>query len=116
MSVDGFDLEGVPDDLQPEDNSEELKKQVFYYEKILREQGLHDLIVSGGISDEEYICLRGIADIKTRVTSSTFTKDDINMFDVLYRNLNAIRGIKLSNVKKEKPKSRDELLKIVKKA
>jgi hypothetical protein len=116
MSVDGFDLEGTPDNPQLQDCSEELKKQVFYYEKVLREQGMDDLIVSGGISDEEYICLKGIADIKLLVNNSSFTKDDINMFDVLYRNLNVIRGIKLSNVKKEKPKSRDELLKIVKKA
>lgn len=114
--VEGFDLEGTPEEAIVVDNTEELKKQVFYYEKVLREQGLHDLIVSGGISDEEYICLKGIADIKQLVNNSTFTKDDINMFDTLYRNLNLIRGIKLSNVKKEKPKSREELLKIVKKA
>ena len=42
------------------------------------------------------------------------TKDDVAMFDTLYKNLNTIRGIQPKKEKKEKPKSRDELISIIK--
>lgn len=113
----GFDLEGKDDKKDEIDYrpiAEELQRKVYALEKVLRANGLESELESA-ISDEEFICLNGIDNIRTLVFNKTFTKDDINMFDVLYRNLNIIRGIKLSNQKKEKPKSHAELLQLVKK-
>ncbi len=110
-----FDLDGS----DPSDEAiidwkaiaEELQKRLYTCEKIVRTNGLEEFL-DNKISDEEYICLNGMETIKLLVTNKTFGKDDINMFDVLYRNLNIIRGIKPS--KKEKPKTHSELLSIVK--
>lgn len=113
-----FDLDGSD---ETEENlidwkvvAEELQKRLYSYEKVIRTNGL-DSEIDKLISDEEYICMNGIDTIKTLVTNKTFTKDDINMFDVLYRNMNTIRGIKVGNKKQEKPKSHAELLQLVKK-
>lgn len=110
-----FDLEGEE---KPQEETfdwkalaVELQKLNYAYEKIIRDNGLESEI-DKKISDEEYICMNGIETIKKLVTNQTFTKDDINMFDILYRNLNIIRGIK--PVKKEKAKTHAELLQLVK--
>jgi hypothetical protein len=114
-----FDLKGK-EEPHPTDKvdykalAEEFQKQIYALEKILQSNGLGDLLPAK-ISDEEFICINGIDTIKMLVFNKIFTKDDINMFDVLYRNLNIIRGIKGSNQKKEKPKSHAELLQLVKK-
>lgn len=114
-----FDLEGK-DEPKESDKvdykalAEEFQKQIYALEKIVRSNGLEELLPAK-ISDEEFICINGIDTIKMLVFNKIFTKDDINMFDVLYRNLNIIRGIKGSNQKKEKAKSHAELLQLVKK-
>ena len=116
FDLDGYDLEGESsNDIEVQNLKAELQrleKIVYSYEKIIRENGLSDQL-DKTISDEEYICLRGIETIKELVANKIQTKDDINMFDVLYRNLNTIRGIKVDK-KKEKPKTREELLSIIK--
>lgn len=112
-----FDLEGSVDineaieKLQKE--KEALEKLNFQYEYIIRKNGL-EAELNKEFSDEEFICVKGIQSIKSLVNNDLATKDHINMFDVLYRNLNTIRGINLGNKKKEKPKSREELLKVIK--
>lgn len=113
-----FDLEGSgPEESQElkelKAENERLEKLAFQYESIIRKGGLAEEL-NKEFSDEEYICVKGIETIKQLVMNQIQTKDDINMFDILYRNLNTIRGIKVGNVKKEKPKSRDELLKVIK--
>jgi len=113
-----FDLEGkeeaVDTQLVQELKAEKLRleKLAFKYENIIRVNGLEKSL-DKEFSDEEYICVKGIETIKMLIINQIATKDDVNMFDVLYRNLNVIRGIKSSNVKKEKPKSREELLKVI---
>lgn len=114
-----FDLEGKEDSKHPDKVdykalAEEFQRQIYALEKIIRSNGLEDQLPAI-VSDEEFICINGIDTIKMLVFNKIFTKDDINMFDVLYRNLNIIRGIKGSNQKKEKPKSHAELLQLVKK-
>ena len=108
-----FDLTGVQDESAKIDEIEELEKKVFQYEKILLDNELGHLI-GKDMSDEEYICVKAINSIKKLVVNEIQTKDDINMFDVLYRNLCTLRGIKPTKDKKEKPKSREELISIIK--
>jgi aryl carrier-like protein len=113
-----FDLDGTDSKKDEEIDyraiAEEFQRKIYNLEKIIRENNLEDQL-ERQITDEEFICMNGIDSIRTLVFNKTFTKDDINMFDVLYRNLNVIRGIKGSNQKKEKPKSHAELLQLVKK-
>ena len=112
-----FDLEGSSEDSQElkdlKTENERLEKLAFKYEAIIRKGGLVDEL-DKEFSDEEYICVKGIETIKKLVMNQIQTKDDVNMFDILFRNLTVIRGIKVGNIKKEKPKSRDELLKVIK--
>lgn len=91
----------------------ELEKKVFTLEKIIRQNGFQDELPNV-ISDEEYICLKGMETIKKLVLNEIQTKDDINMFDVLYRNLCIIRGIKVPKKEKEKPKTKEELYSVIK--
>lgn len=112
-----FDLEGSTsgsDEVDYKPIAQELQRKVYALEKVLRTNGMESEI-EASITDEEFICINGIDTIRTLVFNKTFTKDDINMFDVLYRNLNIIRGIKGNNQKKDKPKSHAELLQLVKK-
>jgi len=114
-----FDLEGkeTPKESDKVDYkalAEEFQRQIYSLEKIIRSNGLEDQLPAT-MTDEEFICVNGIDTIKMLVFNKIFTKDDINIFDVLYRNLNIIRGIKGNNQKKEKPKSHAELLQLVKK-
>lgn len=107
----------VNDDVIGELQSEivELKKKIYSYRKFLEDNGLMKEAEATYISDEEFICLRGIESIKKLVINEMQTKDDINIFDTLYRNLNIIRNINTSKIKKEKSKTRSELLALVKK-
>lgn len=108
-----FDLDGKT---TPSPDSEkdleaeviELEKKVYTLEKIIRENNLANLLTQP-MSDEEYICAKGIESIKKLVMNEIQTKDDINIFDVLYRNLCTIRGIKVEKKPKEKPKTQAEL-------
>lgn len=114
-----YDLEGSDEKKEIEKVdykavAEEFQRRIYTLEKIIRSNGL-DSELPNPISDEEFICLKGIETVKMLVFNQIHTKDDINMFDILYRNLNTIRGIKGSNQKKEKPKTHAELLQLVKK-
>lgn len=96
---------------------QEAQAKNLHYEKFLSDQGLMGECNSQFVSPEEIICMQGIEYIKRLVIQGTFTKDDINAFDVLHRNLCLIRGIKVDKQgkKKDKPKTREELLQLVKK-
>ncbi len=112
-----FDLEGssVEDSQEVRElkaENERLEKIAFKYEAIIRKGGLADEL-DKEFSDEEYICVKGIETIKKLVMNQIQTKDDVNMFDILFRNLTVIRGIKVGNIKKEKVKSPEELRKLL---
>lgn len=94
---------------------EEANAKNFKYEAFLLSKGLMEEAVESYLSDEEFICQQGIEYIKRLVAHGTFTKDDINSFDVLHRNLCLIRGISLERKKNKKdaPKNREELLKLI---
>ena len=108
-----YDLTGSQDSSHLIDEVEELEKRVFLLEKIIRDNELGHLLEQS-ISDEEYICVKGIDSVKKLATNESLTKDDVAMFDTLDKNLNTIRGIQPKKEKKEKPKSRDELISIIK--
>lgn len=116
-----FDIEGSADSQESPETEiykqmlEEATSRVLLYEKFLLDKGLMEECNESYITSEEIICLQGIEYIKRLVVQGTFTKDDINAFDVLHRNLCMIRGIKIdkNSKKKEQPKSREELLKLV---
>lgn len=118
-----FDLTGTVDAVPDKENTAkinelkqkivDLEKKTYQYERELRNHGVEtDLLPT--LTDEEYICVKGMETIKGLVMNQIQTKDDINMFDILYRNLLTIRGIKVDKKKNEKPKSRDELISIIK--
>lgn len=112
-----FDLEGsdepVIDVVALKSEKEYYEKLAFQYEAVILANGLSDQL-GKEFSDEEFICVKGIETVKKLVVNQSATKDDINMFDILYRNLNVIRGIKVGPIKKEKPKTREELVSIIK--
>lgn len=112
FDVDGKTTPKVDEEKDLEAEVIALEKKVFTLEKIIRENNLANLLTQP-MSDEEYICSKGIESIKKLVMNEIQTKDDINIFDVLYRNLNTIRGIKAGSKPKEKAKSKEELLSIV---
>lgn len=105
-----FDLEGKQDTPDKDLGAIviELEKQVASLQKIIRDNDLSHLLAQP-MSDEEYICVKAIESVKKLVMNEIQTKDDINMFDVLYRNLCIIRGIKVDKKPKEKPKTKEEL-------
>lgn len=94
---------------------QESESKNLMYEKFLLSRDLMEECNSQYISPEEIICAQGIEFIKKLVISGTFTKDDVNAFDVLHRNLCMIRGIKLDKQgkRKDKPKTPEELRLIV---
>lgn len=68
------------------------------------------------ISEEEYICVKGIGHLKKLFENGSFTKDDTQQLDILIKNLRMIRGQSSKKSKSKKLKSEDvaELFSIVK--
>ena len=68
------------------------------------------------ISEEEYICVKGIGHLKKLFENGTFTKDDTQQLDLLIKNLRMIRGQNSKKAKGKKLKTEDvaELFSIVK--
>lgn len=66
------------------------------------------------ISAEEEVCVKGIEVIRELVRNKTFTKNDVQNFDIFYKNLRLIQGKDTdSEVVEEKPIEVAELLKLV---
>lgn len=116
-----FDLEGSYDQQDSPELEiykkmlQEQTEKVLKYEKFLQDRNMMEEADSSFMSNEEFICLNGIEFIRRLVASGTFTKDDINAFDVLYRNLCTIRGIKVDKNKKTTKINREEALRLLKK-
>lgn len=68
------------------------------------------------ISEEEYICVKGIGHLKKLFENGNFTKDDTQQLDILIKNLRMIRGQNSKKAKGKKLKTEDvaELFSIVK--
>jgi hypothetical protein len=94
---------------------EKLKKENTDLKKVLVENDLGDEIgVSTVMSPEEEICVKGIEQILELVKNGVATKNDVQNFDILHKNLRMIKGIANDNkAKKSKPAKIGDLLKIV---
>lgn len=68
------------------------------------------------MSEEEYICVKGIGHLKHLFESGNFTKDDVQQLDLLVKNLRLIRNQDVKKSKGKKIKTQDvaELFSIVK--
>jgi len=95
---------------------QEAQSKNLLYEKFLLDRNLMEDCNSQFVSDEEIICAQGIEYIKRLVVQGTFTKDDVNAFDILHRNLCTIRGIKTDKAGKKpvKVRSPEELRNLIK--
>lgn len=92
---------------------DKLKKENAEYKKVLIENDLSDEIgIEKITSPEEEICLLGIEQILTLVRQGVATKEDVQNFDILHKNLRMIRG-QATDKKREKPTKIADLLKIV---
>lgn len=109
MSKD-FEDKSVDNSLQNE--MEDLKREIFRLKKIIEQ---YDLPINEELSDVEYICLKGIENLKAAATSGYMTKDEASTLDTLHKNLRLARG----QTDKKQPKSQEQsvenLLKLVEK-
>ena len=101
-----------------------LKKQILELESInqrmkvvIVDNELEDEIEGiDSMSEEEYICVKGIGHLKKLYENGTFGKDDTQQLDILIKNLRLIRGQSTRSTKGKKLKTDDigELFSIVK--
>ena len=93
--------------------NEKIRKELDYLNKIITENGLsEEFNLDRYITPEEEICVKGIDIILELVRNKTFTKEDINNYDILHKNLRMIKNLKVDN-KKIKKSNIADLLKIV---
>lgn len=103
-----FEEKAIVDAL--ETRIKELEKENLSYKKTLEEYGITDL---SPISDVEYICIKGIENLKGIADSGFLSKDDSIILDTLHKNLRSARGQMDKKEPKGKMASEAELLKIV---
>lgn len=88
---------------------EELKEENYSLRKTLVEYGIEEESL---IDDVEYICVKGIEDIRAKGDTIGLEPDDVKNLDILHKNLRMARKIDTKEPK-GKAKSVGELLKIV---
>lgn len=89
---------------------EDLQKEVLKLRKVLEEYGI---VEEGHITNIEYICQKGIDDLKFLAMNGGLDSDATKTLDLLHKNLRMARG---PLAKKEAPgraASENELLRIV---
>lgn len=103
---------------------ERLKKQILELESLI--QKMKQVIIDNNLeeevegisemSEEEYICVKGIGHLKKLYENGTFSKDDTTQLDILIKNLRTIRGQSTKKPKSGKIKEENlgELFSIVK--
>lgn len=95
----------------------ELESQVQHMKQIIIDNDLEEEIENVDfMSEEEYICIKGINHLKKLYENGTFQKDDTQQLDILIKNLRLIRGHTTSKKGGKKLKTEDvgELFSIVK--
>lgn len=111
MDIDELELNFEIKALQ--DEIKKLREENKVLKEVIKENDLEDEIQSIAVmSPEEQICIDGIDHLLNLFKTGTFTKDDVNNFDVLHKNLRLIKG---KSVDSKKPKKTNvaDLLKIV---
>lgn len=94
----------------------ELQDYVKRLESIIKENELEDELGKEiAMSDEEYICVNEIANLKMLSENGQFTEQDAKTLDILHKNLRMIRGQSVDENKKRNKKklNKAELFKIV---
>lgn len=95
----------------------ELESENQKMKQVILDNELEDEIDGlNSMSEEEYICIKGIGHLKSLYENGTFTKDDTQQLDILIKNLRMIRGQSTQKAKGKKLKTEDigELFSIVK--
>jgi hypothetical protein len=104
-----FELEALRKEIS------KLEAEVKMLKKVIHDNDLSDEIGEvKPVSPEEEVCTLGIDVILQLVKNKTFTKNDIQNFDIFHKNLRMIRGESTEEVKDDKPIEVGELLKLVK--
>jgi hypothetical protein len=104
------DLEDKATEITLSDNVEELQKEVLRLRKIIETYGIEEEM---HITNVEYVCQKGIDNLKHMAIRGMLDSDATKALDVLHKNLRMARG---PLVKKELPgkkTSEEQLLKIV---
>ena len=89
--------------------NEELKREIMKLKKTLEEYGITE---QAYIDDVEYICLKGIENLKSIADAGLLDVDQSKILDTLHKNLKMARGQLEIKEPKGKRKSVGELLKI----
>jgi len=80
---------------------------------LLKDSGIDN--INNEISDEEAICVKQIARLQDESNLRLLSKDEVQKFDLLYKNLKIIQDNKNKNKKQQKSLiSKEELMAIVK--
>jgi hypothetical protein len=68
----------------------DLEKEVTKYKILMQEA---EIEVNGeGITDEEIICVQQIAKLRAEASERDLSKDEVQKFDILHKNLKLARG------------------------
>ena len=102
-----FKIKALVSELQ--NQLEDLKKENYALRKTLVEYGIEE---ESSIDEVEYICVKGIEDIKVIAEGRGLEHEDVKNLDILHKNLRICRKIEVKEPK-GKAKSVAELLSIV---
>jgi len=102
-----FKIKALVSELQ--NQLEDLKKENYALRKTLVEYGIEE---ESSIDEVEYICVKGIEDIKAIAEGRGLEHEDVKNLDILHKNLRICRKIEVKEPK-GKTKSVAELLSIV---
>jgi len=102
-----FKIKALVEQLKKE--LEEVKKKNYSLRRTLVEYGIED---ESTIDEVEYICVKGIEDIKMLADGPGLEHEDVKNLDILHKNLRMARKIETKEPK-GKAKSVKELLSIV---
>ena len=86
------------------------RKENAEMRKTLEEYGVVEL---SPITDVEYICMKGIEDLKKLAYGMGLSQDDAKTLDILHKNLRQARGKLDTKIPKSKRKTMADLLSIV---
>jgi hypothetical protein len=104
-------MESIPEEMQAKfSEMEDLRKENYALKKTLEEYGIEGY---SPISEIEYICIKGIDDLKKLANTLGLTEADTKMLDTLHKNLRMARGKMDKKELPDKTESVEDLLSII---
>lgn len=103
-----FEIKALREEIYKLESEVKKLKQIIYDNDLSEEIG-----EARPVTPEEEVCILGIDTILQLVKNKTFTKNDIQNFDIFHKNLRMIRGEITEPAREEKPIEVGELLKLV---